>query len=133
MAWEMQQLRGDSYRVIQGSLDPCDRRPEMTDLIPHSAEGKATTRQCPRFRVQLQFDIGGLDHYGQFFEETVTTKDISNMGGCFRSHNSLKVGSTLRLSGPQGFVSLIRIAWAKRRPDAEDYDTGFIFINPLEN
>lgn len=104
----------------------------MTDLNPHSAERKITTRKSSRCQVQQKFDIGGLDHDGRFFEETVTTRDISDGGGCFRSRNLLKVGTILRLSGPRGFASLIRIAWAKKRPDAEDYDIGFVFINPLE-
>lgn len=112
---------------------PRDRRPEMTDLSPHSAEGKITTRKCPRRMVQLQFDIGGLDHEGQFFEETVTTRDISDGGGCFWSRKSLKIGTTLRLSGLRGFVSLIRIVWVQQRPGTEVHDVGFLFINPLEN
>ena len=105
----------------------------MTDLSPQSREAKITTRKCPRRPVQLQFDIAGLGHDGQFFEETVTTRDISDGGGCFGSSKSLRVGTTLRLSGPRGFVSLIRIVWAQKRPAMEVHDVGFIFINPLEN
>ena len=83
--------------------------------------------------VQLQFHIGGLDQDGHFFEETVTTRDISDGGGCFRSCNSHKIGTTLGLSGLHGFVSLIRIVWVRERPDTEIHDIGFLFINPLEN
>jgi len=83
--------------------------------------------------VQLQFHIGGLDQDGQFFEETVTTRDISDRGGCFWSSKSLKIGTTLRLSGLHGFVSLIRIVWVQERPDTEIHDVGFLFFNPLEN
>ena len=105
----------------------------MTEVSPQSSEGKFTSRQCPRRLVRLQFNVGGLDREGQFFEEIVTTRDISDCGGCFCSHKWLKVGTTLCLSGPQGFISLIQIAWARKRPDSEVHDIGFIFINPLEN
>jgi hypothetical protein len=105
----------------------------MTDIRPYPFEKEFIPRQCPRRRVQLQFDIGGLDYEGKFFEETVTTKNISDSGGCFGSRNSLKVGSILRLSGPRGFISLIQIAWSRERPDLGTNDFGFAFVNPFEN
>jgi hypothetical protein len=105
----------------------------MTEIRPLPTEGQFSPRQCPRRRVQLQFDIGGPDFEGKFFEETVTTSDISGSGGCFCSRNSIKVGSILRLSGPQGFISLIQIAWSREGLDLGTHYFGFAFVNPLEN
>ena len=105
----------------------------MTAIRPHPSHGEFAPRQCLRRRIQLKFDIGGLDYEGKFFEEAVTTRDISEGGGCFCSRTILKVGSILRLSGPQGFLSLIQIVWSRERPELGTHDFGFAFINPFEN
>jgi hypothetical protein len=105
----------------------------MTEIRPLPTEREFSPRQCPRRRVHLQFDIGGLDFEGKFFEERVTTSDISDSGGCFCSRTPIKVGSILRLSGPRGFISLIQIVWFKERPDLRTQDVGFAFVNPFEN
>jgi PilZ domain-containing protein len=102
--------------------------------MPNSESQAGTTftaRQCARKKIELPFQVGGLDASGCFFEESVVTRDFSEGGGSFSSTYPLEVGSTLKLADSSGFVILIRIAWRrKNRENSENY--GFAFINPLE-
>jgi hypothetical protein len=94
-------------------------------------EGAFTPRQCARRKVALPFRLGGLDAFGQFFEEMIVTRDFSDCGGSFAASHSIKVGSTLKLGDSTGFLSLIRVAWGQ--PSGETtHNYGFFFIQPLE-
>jgi len=87
-------------------------------------------RQCVRQEAEIPFRLGGRDACGQFFEEAVVTRDISECGGSFTSNRSLSVGSTLKLADSSGFLSLIRIDWNRELQQASSY--GFSFVRPLE-
>lgn len=94
-------------------------------------ERAVTPRQCARRKVALPFRLGGLDVFGQFFEEQIVTRDFSECGGSFTTNHSIEVGSTLKLADSTGFLSLIRLAWS--RPVGETtHDYGFAFVQPLE-
>ncbi|MCI0626980.1 MAG: hypothetical protein L0387_35925 [Acidobacteria bacterium] len=79
----------------------------------------------------MSFHLGGLDSLGQFFEESIVTRDLSECGGSFASSHPIQVGSTLKLADSAGFLSLIRIAWSRETgQSAQNY--GFWFVQPLE-
>ena len=90
------------------------------------------TRQCARQRVELPFQVGGLDSLGHFFEDRIVTRDFSECGGSFVTDHTIRVGSTLKLADSTGFLSLIRIAWS-RQHNGHSQDYGFAFVHPLED
>lgn len=103
----------------------------MSNEEKHAREGRFTTRQCARQKVELPFHLGGLDSLGHFFEERIVTRDFSECGGSFVTSHSIAVGATLKLAGSTGFLSLIRIAWS-RQSGANVQNYGFSFVQPLE-
>ena len=103
----------------------------MSNPERQSREGVFAPRQCARQKIELPFHLGGLDSVGRFFEDLITTRDFSECGGSFVTRHSIEVGSTLKLAGSTGFLSLIRIAWSRQNAEnSQDY--GFLFVQPLE-
>jgi hypothetical protein len=90
-------------------------------------------RRCERRTASIRFSLCGPDVEGALFEEEVTTRNISDRGGCFSSQQVLRVGSTLRVSDSFGFISLIRIAWSREIPGSKSRDFGFWFENLLDS
>jgi hypothetical protein len=104
----------------------------MSNLENQALEGILTPRQCARQKAELPFHLGGLDSLGHFFEDFIVTRDFSECGGSFVTNHPIQVGSTLKLADSNGFLSLIRIAWSRRR-DEHTQDYGFAFVQPLED
>jgi hypothetical protein len=103
----------------------------MSNPEKQAREGTLTPRQCARQKIELPFNLGGLDSVGRFFEDRIVTRDFSECGGSFVTGHSIKVGSTLKLADSTGFLSLIRIAWS-REGGRHTQDYGFAFVQPLE-
>jgi hypothetical protein len=103
----------------------------MSNPENHTREGVFATRQCARQKAELPFHLGGLDALGRFFEELIITRDFSECGGSFATSQSIAVGATLKLAGPTGFLSLIRIVW-RRQTGTNCQSYGFSFVQPLE-
>lgn len=103
----------------------------MSNPKEHAREGVFTPRQCARQKAELPFHLGGLDSLGLFFEDLIITQDFSECGGSFITSHSIEVGSTLKLAGSTGFLSLIRIAWS-RQSGEKSQNYGFSFVQPLE-
>ena len=103
----------------------------MSNSEKQAHEGTFTPRQCVRQKVELPFQVGGLDSLGRFFEDRVVTRDLSECGGSFVTEHSIQVGSTLKLADSTGFLSLIRIAWSRPSND-QSQGYGFAFVQPLE-
>ena len=104
----------------------------MSNPEKQAREGSLRTRQCARQRVELPFQVGGLDSLGHFFEDRIVTRDFSECGGSFVTDHTIQVGSTLKLADSTGFLSLIRIAWS-RQHEGHTQDYGFAFVHPLED
>jgi len=103
----------------------------MSNSEKQAHEGTFAPRQCVRQKVELPFDLGGLDSLGHFFEDRIVTRDLSECGGSFVTAHSIEVGATLKLADSTGFLSLIRIAWSRPSNErAQGY--GFAFVQPLE-
>jgi hypothetical protein len=106
---------------------------DITNPTPNLPKKDTLERQCPRHRVKLPFRLGGRDEQGEYFEEEVVTRDISQHGGSFASNRPIQVGATLRLADRFGFISMIRIAWGINDVSRSDFGMyGFRFLFPLE-
>jgi PilZ domain len=103
----------------------------MSNSEKQAHAGVLTPRQCVRQKVELPFQVGGLDSLGHFFEDRIVTRDLSECGGSFVTAHSIQVGSTLKLADSTGFLSLIRIAWSRPSND-QSQGYGFAFVHPLE-
>jgi len=90
-------------------------------------------RQCTRHKVELQFRLGGKDERGNFFEEEVVTRDLSECGGSFVSTRPISIGSTLSLADRTGFISMINITWGNVVEHVNKGMYGFRFLFPLED
>lgn len=75
-------------------------------------------RKFKRVHLKIRFKVSGRDQYGNQFEDHIETTDVGSNGGSFPTKWEIKVGSTLKLTGPKGFVSLVRVVWVN-----EDYKT----------
>ncbi|MEW5974646.1 MAG: PilZ domain-containing protein [Acidobacteriota bacterium] len=92
-----------------------------------------TLRQHERRNLQIRFKLGGMDSDGHFFEEMIQTEDLSTGGGSFSSKNRLQPGSTLKLSGASGFLSMVQVIWSRLEKDSSSYRCGFAFLHPLDS
>jgi hypothetical protein len=70
-------------------------------------------RKFRRVPLKIRFRATGRDQNGNQFEESVETQEVGPNGGSFPCKYQIKVGSTLKLAGPKGFVSLVRVVWVK--------------------
>jgi len=71
------------------------------------------TRKFRRVPLKVAFKVSGLDQSGNQFEELVETQEVGPNGGSFPCKSEVRIGSTLKLTGPKGFVFLIRVVWVK--------------------
>jgi len=90
-------------------------------------------RKSKRVPLKIKFKVNGRDQNGNQFEDVVETHDVGANGGSFPSKYEVKVGSTLKFTGPKGFVSLVRVVWVN-----EDYKNlrrmvGFQLLEPRED
>ena len=90
-------------------------------------------RKSKRVPLKIKFKVNGRDQNGNQFEDFVETHDVGANGGSFPSKYEVKVGSTLKFTGPKGFVSLVRVVWVN-----EDYKNlrrmvGFQLLEPRED
>ncbi len=105
----------------------------MNNLAPDDPQKPVHDRQCTRHQVELHFRLGGKDERGDFFEEEVVTRDLSECGGSFTSKRTIKVGSTFSLADRTGFISMITISWGKVVDHLNTGMYGFRFLFPLED
>jgi hypothetical protein len=70
-------------------------------------------RKFRRVPLKIKFKATGRDENGNQFEDSVETQDVGPNGGSFLCKYEIRVGSTLKLAGPKGFVSLVRVVWVK--------------------
>lgn len=89
-------------------------------------------RQTERRQAKLQFDIGGVDARGEFFEETILTFNIGEGGGCFDSSRQIPLGATMKLADSGGFLSLVSIVWGSKKDKDQPTRYGFKFVQPFE-
>jgi hypothetical protein len=90
-------------------------------------------RKSKRVHLKIRFKVSGRDQFGNQFEDHVETTDVGSSGGSFLTKWEIRVGSTLKLTGPKGFVSLVRVVWMK-----EDFKTvrrmvGFQLLEPRKD
>jgi hypothetical protein len=90
-------------------------------------------RKSKRVHLKIRFKLSGRDQYGNQFEELVETRDIGTSGGSFSTKREVRVGSTLKLTGPKGFVAFIRVVWIKEGPSGTRRLTGFQLLEPRED
>lgn len=91
------------------------------------------SRKSKRVHLKIRFKVSGRDEFGNQFEDHIETTDVGSNGGGFTTKWEIKVGSTLKLTGPKGFVSLVRVVWVK-----EDFKTvrrmvGFQLLEPRKD
>ena len=90
-------------------------------------------RKSKRVHLKIRFKVSGRDQFGSQFEDHIETTDVGSSGGSFPTKWEIRVGATLKLTGPKGFVSLVRVVWVK-----EDFKTirrmvGFQLLEPRED
>ena len=90
-------------------------------------------RKSKRVHLKIRFKVSGRDQFGNQFEDHVETTDVGSSGGSFPTKWEIRVGATLKLTGPKGFVSLVRVVWVK-----EDFKTirrmvGFQLLEPRKD
>lgn len=90
-------------------------------------------RKSKRVHLKIRFKVSGRDQFGNQFEDHVETTDVGSSGGSFPTKWEVRVGATLKLTGPKGFVSLVRVVWVK-----EDFKTirrmvGFQLLEPRKD
>ena len=90
-------------------------------------------RKFKRVPLKIKFTVNGRDQNGNQFEDFVETHDVGANGGSFPSKYEVKIGSTLKFTGPKGFVSMVRVVWVK-----EDYKNllrmiGIQLLEPRED
>jgi hypothetical protein len=72
-----------------------------------------TARKFRRVPLKIKFKVTGRDGNGNQFEDSIETQEVGPNGGSFPCKHQIKVGSTLKLAGPKGFVSLVRVVWVR--------------------
>jgi len=90
-------------------------------------------RKSKRVHLKIRFKVSGRDQFGSQFEDHIETTDVGSSGGSFPTKWEVRVGATLKLTGPKGFVSLVRVVWVK-----EDFKTirrmvGFQLLEPRKD
>ena len=90
-------------------------------------------RKSKRVHLKIRFKVSGRDQFGNQFEDHIETTDVGSSGGSFPTKWEVRVGATLKLTGPKGFVCLVRVVWVK-----EDFKTirrmvGFQLLEPRKD
>ena len=95
--------------------------------------GGHSPRKSKRVHLKIGFRLSGRDQNGNQFEDPVETKDIGTSGGSLYTKRHVRVGSTLKLTGPKGFVALVRIVWGKEDGKGSSRLLGFQLLEPRED
>ncbi|MFN8005729.1 MAG: hypothetical protein U0V70_01610 [Terriglobia bacterium] len=97
------------------------------------SRGGQASRTSKRVHLKIRFRLSGRDQFGNQFEDFVETKDIGTSGGSLYIKREVRVGSTLKLIGPKGFVALIRAVWSKTEGKGSRRLLGFQLLEPRED
>jgi hypothetical protein len=89
-------------------------------------------RKFRRVPLKIRFKVTGRDQNGNQFEDSIETQEVGPNGGSFPCRYEIKVGSTLKLAGPKGFVSLVRVVWVKEDKGIRR-KVGFQLLEPRED
>jgi hypothetical protein len=89
-------------------------------------------RKFRRVPLKIRFKVSGRDQNGNQFEDSIETQEVGPSGGSFPCKYEIKVGTTLKLSGPKGFVSLVRVVWVKEDKSLRR-KIGFQLLEPRED
>lgn len=87
-------------------------------------------RKSKRVHLRIRLKVSGRDQWGNQYEDFVQTHDIGGNGGSFSIKREIKVGSTLKLTGPKGFVALVRVAWVEQDLKKARQMVGFQLLEP---
>jgi len=98
-----------------------------------SPGGGHTPRKSKRAHLNIRFRLSGRDQYGNQFEDLVDTRDIGTNGGSFYTKREVRVGSTLKLTGPKGFIAFIRVVWGKEEGEGLRRLVGFQLLESRED
>jgi hypothetical protein len=90
-------------------------------------------RRFKRVPLKIKFRVNGRDLNGNQFEESVESKDLGSNGGSVALKYEVRVGSTLKLTGPKGFISLVRVVWVLTEERSHRYMVGFQLLEPRED
>jgi hypothetical protein len=90
-------------------------------------------RKHKRVHLKIRFKVNGRDQHGNQFEDYIETVDVGSSGGSFFTKWEVKVGSTLKLTGPKGFISLVRVAWVKEDLKTVRRIVGFQLLEPRKD
>jgi PilZ domain len=90
-------------------------------------------RKSKRVHLKVRFKVNGRDQHGNQFEDHIETQDVSGNGGSFSTKWEIKVGSTLKMTGPKGFVSLVRVVWVKEDFKVVRRVVGFQLLEPRKD
>ncbi|MCI0623186.1 MAG: hypothetical protein L0387_16280 [Acidobacteria bacterium] len=90
-------------------------------------------RKSKRVHLKIRFKVSGRDQYGNQFEDHIETQNVGSSGGSFATKWEIRVGSTLKLTGPKGFVSLVRVVWVKEDYKAVRRMVGFQLLEPRKD
>lgn len=89
-------------------------------------------RKGPRRFLKLKIVIEGQDAYGERFTEYTETRVVTKDGGLLITPRRLRVGSTIRLSTPDGkFSSDVVVRNARHDAQTSTYQCGFSFPEPV--
>lgn len=89
-------------------------------------------RKFRRVPLKIRFKVTGRDQNGNQFEDSIETQEVGPNGGSFPCKYEIKVGTTLKLAGPKGFVSLVRVVWVKEDKSLRR-KVGFQLLEPRED
>ncbi len=90
-------------------------------------------RKSKRVPLKVRFKVSGRDLYGNQFEDLTETLEVGGQGGKFPTKYDLRVGATLKLTGPKGFVSLVRVVWVKEDTKLQRRMIGFQLLEARED
>ncbi|MBK6313905.1 MAG: hypothetical protein IPF53_06165 [Blastocatellia bacterium] len=85
-------------------------------------------RKGPRRYLKLKIVLSGSDALGETFTETTETRVVTKEGGSLITTRRLRIGSTLRVSTPDGkFNAPATIRNSRHDAHTNTYQCGFCF------
>jgi hypothetical protein len=90
-------------------------------------------RKSKRVPLKIRFKVNGRDTFGNQFEDFIETQEVGSNGASFRTKYEIRVGSTLKLTGPKGFVALVQVVWEKEDPKSPRRIIGCQLLEPRED
>lgn len=90
-------------------------------------------RKSKRVHLKIRFKVAGRDQFGNHFEDYIETMNVGSGGGSFATKWEIKVGATLKLTGPKGFVSLVRVVWVEEDLKTVRRMVGFQLLEPRKD